>query len=134
MSGNITTMAREPTLVSVAAPMHDEESTVEAFHARVSAALEHVRFEGAPRFLGIDEQGREILSYVEGVAPIAPYPGWAHEDGVLAGVARTKPYRVAFDFGTSLDARTITSSSTRSLTLRASKFAAATSSLKTSPG
>lgn len=29
-------------------------------------------------------------------------------DGVLAGVARTKPYRVAFDFGTSLSARTIT--------------------------
>jgi Bacterial Ig domain len=29
-------------------------------------------------------------------------------DGVLAGVARTKPYRVAFDFGTSLAARTIT--------------------------
>ena len=38
-------MPREPTLVSVAAPMHDEESTVEAFHARVSAALEHFRFE-----------------------------------------------------------------------------------------
>ncbi|HYR28622.1 MAG TPA: Ig-like domain-containing protein, partial [Thermoanaerobaculia bacterium] len=29
-------------------------------------------------------------------------------DGVLAGVARTKPYRVMFDFGTSLAARTIT--------------------------
>ena len=52
------------------------------------AHLERVRFDGAPRFLGIDEQGREILSYVEGVAPIDPYPGWAHEDGVLASVAR----------------------------------------------
>ena len=29
-------------------------------------------------------------------------------DGVLAGVARTSPYRIAFDFGTSLAARTIT--------------------------
>jgi polyisoprenyl-phosphate glycosyltransferase len=38
-------MPREPTLVSVAAPMHDEEGTIEAFHARVSAALESVRFE-----------------------------------------------------------------------------------------
>ncbi|HET8796804.1 MAG TPA: Ig-like domain-containing protein [Thermoanaerobaculia bacterium] len=28
-------------------------------------------------------------------------------DGVLAGVARTAPYRIAFDFGTSLTARTI---------------------------
>jgi hypothetical protein len=50
--------------------------------------LERVRFDGAPRFLGIDEQGREILSYLAGVAPIAPYPGWAHEDDVLASVAR----------------------------------------------
>ena len=29
-------------------------------------------------------------------------------DGNLAGVARTAPYRIAFDFGTSLTARTIT--------------------------
>lgn len=29
-------------------------------------------------------------------------------DGVLAGVARTKPYRIAYDFGTALDARTVT--------------------------
>jgi len=29
-------------------------------------------------------------------------------DGVLAGVARKAPYRIAYDFGTSLDARTIT--------------------------
>lgn len=29
-------------------------------------------------------------------------------DGVLAGVARTKPYRIAYDFGTNLDTRTIT--------------------------
>ena len=50
--------------------------------------LERVGFDGAPRFLGLDDQGREVLSYVEGVAPIDPYPGWAHEDGVLAGVAR----------------------------------------------
>lgn len=30
-----------------------------------------------------------------------------HVDGVLAGVARTPPYRIAYDFGTSLEARTI---------------------------
>lgn len=29
-------------------------------------------------------------------------------DGVLAGVARKPPYRIAFDFGTSLDTRTVT--------------------------
>ena len=45
ISENITTMAREPELVSVAAPMHDEEDTATAFHARVAAALEGVDFE-----------------------------------------------------------------------------------------
>ena len=29
-------------------------------------------------------------------------------DGVMVGVARTKPYRIAYDFGTSLAARTVT--------------------------
>jgi aminoglycoside phosphotransferase (APT) family kinase protein len=31
--------------------------------------LEEVGFDGAPRLLGIDERGREVLSYVEGVVP-----------------------------------------------------------------
>jgi dolichol-phosphate mannosyltransferase len=38
-------MSRDPELLSVAAPMHDEEGTVAAFHARVTAALEGVPFE-----------------------------------------------------------------------------------------
>jgi polyisoprenyl-phosphate glycosyltransferase len=38
-------MARDPELLSVAAPMHDEEGAVAAFHARVTAALEGVPFE-----------------------------------------------------------------------------------------
>ena len=38
-------MAREPELRRVAAPMHDEEDTATAFHARVAAALEGVDFE-----------------------------------------------------------------------------------------
>ena len=38
-------MAREPALLSVVAPMHDEEGTVEAFHARVTAALTGVPLE-----------------------------------------------------------------------------------------
>jgi polyisoprenyl-phosphate glycosyltransferase len=38
-------MDREPALVSVAAPMHDEEDTAAAFHARVVAALEGIEFE-----------------------------------------------------------------------------------------
>ena len=43
----------------------------------VHALLDHferVGFDGAPRALGIDERGREILSYVEGDAALAPIP------------------------------------------------------------
>jgi dolichol-phosphate mannosyltransferase len=38
-------MPREPALLSVVAPMHDEEATVAAFHERVSAAASDVPFE-----------------------------------------------------------------------------------------
>jgi hypothetical protein len=36
--------------------------------------FEQVGFDGAPRFLGIDDQGREILSYVEGEPALSPVP------------------------------------------------------------
>jgi hypothetical protein len=35
---------------------------------------EAVGFDGAPRFVGIDDRGREILSFVEGDAALAPLP------------------------------------------------------------
>ncbi len=50
--------------------------------------LEDVGFDGAPRFLGVDEQGREVLSYVEGDVPRGALPGYAAADDALAGVAR----------------------------------------------
>jgi Phosphotransferase enzyme family len=50
--------------------------------------LERVGFEGAPRFLGRDEDGREVLSYVAGEAAIEPHPPWALSDEALVGVAR----------------------------------------------
>lgn len=41
-------------------------------------------FEGAPRFLGIDARGREILSFIDGFAP--PHNGFElSEEGVRAG-------------------------------------------------
>jgi Phosphotransferase enzyme family len=49
--------------------------------------LEQVGFDGAPRYLGQDEQGREVLSYVEGDVPIAPHPAWALTDEALTSVA-----------------------------------------------
>jgi Ser/Thr protein kinase RdoA (MazF antagonist) len=50
--------------------------------------LERVGFTGAPRHLGRDEEGREVLSFVDGEAPIEPYPDWALTDAVLGSVAK----------------------------------------------
>lgn len=56
-----------------------------ATHALL-AYLEDHGFGGSPRLLGIDEQGREILTYIDGIAPIPPYPAWALTDEALASV------------------------------------------------
>lgn len=57
----------------------------------VHRALEHLEeagFEGAPRFLGIDEQGREILTYVPGEVAGRPWPAWVADDARAQSVAR----------------------------------------------
>ena len=46
---------------------------------------ENVGFDGAPRFLGIDEQGREILSFVEGEPAFAPVP---FSDEIVTAIGR----------------------------------------------
>jgi len=46
---------------------------------------ERVGFDGAPRLLGDDEQGREILSFVEGEPGHAPVP---HGDEVVEAIGR----------------------------------------------
>lgn len=56
--------------------------TAPAVHALLRH-LEEVGFEGAPRVLGIDEQGREVLSYIPGHAVIAPTPPWGLTDDAL---------------------------------------------------
>jgi hypothetical protein len=45
--------------------------------------LESVGFDGAPRFLGTDDQGREVLTWIDGEVPLPPYPGWAMTDRAL---------------------------------------------------
>lgn len=47
---------------TVRRPLHPWSTTVHALLQH----LERVGFEGAPRFLGIDERGREVLSFLEG--------------------------------------------------------------------
>jgi hypothetical protein len=49
--------------------------------------FERVGFDGAPRFLGIDDRGREMLSFIPGEAAIEPYPDWALTDEALVSVA-----------------------------------------------
>ena len=50
--------------------------------------LERVGFDGAPRYLGVDDCGREVLSFIPGQAAIAPYPDWALTDDALVSVAQ----------------------------------------------
>jgi hypothetical protein len=48
--------------------------------APVRALLRHlevVGFRGSPRHIGIDEQGRDVLSWVEGQVPLPPCPDLA---------------------------------------------------------
>lgn len=63
-----------------------QRSTSPATHALLQH-LHGVGFDGAPRFLGVDPQGREALSYIPGAAVTAPYPPWAMTDQALASVA-----------------------------------------------
>jgi hypothetical protein len=50
--------------------------------------LESVGFEGAPRFLGIDASGREVLSFVAGEVAGRPRPPWIADESRLASVGR----------------------------------------------
>jgi Phosphotransferase enzyme family len=50
--------------------------------------LEAVGFDGAPRHLGTDEQGRHVVSWVPGDVPVPPYPDWALTDEALASLGR----------------------------------------------
>ena len=55
-----------------------------------AALLDHLASVGfeAPRHLGLDRQGREVLSYVPGEAVTPPYPSWALDRPALLSVAR----------------------------------------------
>lgn len=44
-------------------------------------------FEGASLPIGIDDDGRERLVFIEGDVPVPPYPAWACSDGALMSTA-----------------------------------------------
>ena len=50
--------------------------------------LESVGFAGAPRFLGIDGSGREVLSYIDGEVAGRQRPAWIADETRLASVGR----------------------------------------------
>jgi aminoglycoside phosphotransferase (APT) family kinase protein len=50
--------------------------------------LERVGFDGSPRYLGRDDAGRDVLSYLPGDVAGDPPEPWAADDGLLASVAR----------------------------------------------
>jgi hypothetical protein len=60
--------------------------------ASVQGLLAHLRdrgFDGAPLPLGLDEQGREVVTYLPGetVGSRRPWPAWTHGDEALVQVA-----------------------------------------------
>ncbi len=61
--------------------------TSPAIHALLRH-LEEVGFDGAPRLLGVDERGREVLSFIPGEAVTAPAPGWGLTDAALHSVGQ----------------------------------------------
>jgi hypothetical protein len=59
------------------------------FVRELLALFENAGWQGAPRFLGVDERGREIFGYVEGRAAVTPRErAAARTDEALADVAR----------------------------------------------
>jgi hypothetical protein len=69
---------------TVRRPVRPHTATVAAFLHH----LESAGFAGAPRHLGFDDQGREVLSYVKGDVGVPPFPAWVGAEDVLLGVAR----------------------------------------------
>jgi hypothetical protein len=79
-------------------------------HTRsIHAFLRAVRaagFDGVPEPIGIDDDGRERLAFVEGEVPLVPYPDWTQSDQALASVARL--LRRLHDAAKSFDPRGLT--------------------------
>ena len=71
--------------------------------------LEASGFDEAPRALGFDSQGREILSFLPGetVGDTLPWPDWIHSDGALVDVGRwlRRYHDVVAEFTPPKDAR-----------------------------
>jgi hypothetical protein len=56
-----------------------------SIHAYLSA-LRGAGFGGASEPVGIDDDGRERLVFIDGDVPVKPYPEWAQSDAALASI------------------------------------------------
>jgi Phosphotransferase enzyme family len=50
--------------------------------------VKQASFMGIPTPVGIDEDGRERLEFIDGDVPTPPYPDWSQSDTALASIAR----------------------------------------------
>lgn len=75
-------------VVRVGATVRRPRQPQSPFVAAYLRHLERVGFPGAPRFLGVDDRGRDVLDFVPGEVPGAPPEAWACTDPVLAGIGR----------------------------------------------
>ena len=74
-------------VVRVGATVRKSPPRDPAFVRRLLRLFESAGWTGAPRFLGVDERGRETLSFVDGVVPWQP-GSEPRDDESLAAVAR----------------------------------------------
>jgi phosphotransferase family enzyme len=86
----------------------------------VHALLRHLEaagFDGAPRPLGFDDQGREMLTYLPGetIGGRMPWPAWTSSDSILTQVARwlRQVHDLTADFTPPPDARWFTGATMR---------------------
>lgn len=64
-------------------PSNPYSSTIHRF----LLSLRTAGFDGASLPIGIDDDGRERLEFMEGEVPVPPYPAWAQTDAALESVA-----------------------------------------------
>lgn len=67
---------------TVRRPRQDTSEFVAAYLGHLAA----VGFRAAPRFLGVDDRGRDVLDFIPGTAPGDPPEPWACTDEVVAAV------------------------------------------------
>jgi hypothetical protein len=65
-------------------PSSPYSSSIHAF----LRAVRHAGFDGASLPIGIDDDGRERLVFIDGEVPVVPYPDWSQSDTALASIAR----------------------------------------------